>query len=136
MEGRILADWSLLYLDNGQMDSAKQTMDRALQLAPQDAAVNVDCSVHLYKSQRFPEMQRYIEKALFLEPDNWQALWYQVKLSETFADMPKAVSTLKEILRFYPWSKLAQEKLSTLEGQMNALNQALAKQKEMQRSGK
>ncbi|HNG72832.1 MAG TPA: aspartyl protease family protein [Candidatus Obscuribacter sp.] len=136
VEGRILADWSLLYLDNGQMDSAKQTMDRALQLAPQDAAVNVDCSVHLYKSQRFPEMQRYIEKALFLEPDNWQALWYQVKLSETFADMPKAVSTLKEILRFYPWSKPAQEKLSTLEGQMNALNQALAKQKEMQRSGK
>ena len=115
IEGRILADWSLLYLDNGQVENAKQTMDRALFLAPQDAGVNVDCSVHLFKSQRFPEMQRYIEKALFLEPSNWQALWYQVKLSETFGDTLKATSTLKEILHYYPWSKLAQEKLKGIE---------------------
>lgn len=115
IEGRILADWSLLYLDNGQLENAKQTMDRALFLAPQDAGVNVDCSVHLFKSQRFPEMQRYIEKALFLEPSNWQALWYQVKLSETFGDTLKATSTLKEILHYYPWSKLAQEKLKGIE---------------------
>lgn len=114
VEGRILADWSLLYLDKGQPTSAQQTMDRALFLAPQDAGVNVDCSVHLYKANRFPEMQRYIEKALFLEPNNWQALWYQVKLSETFNDQAKAISTLKEILHYYPWSKPAQAKLEEL----------------------
>jgi len=56
-------------------------------------------------------MQRYIEKALFLDPSNWQALWYQVKLSETFGDMPKEVATLKEIVRYFPWSKIAQDKL-------------------------
>ncbi len=115
VEGRILADWSLLYLDNGQADSAKQTMDRALLLAPQDADVNVDCAVHLSRARRFPEMQRYIERALFLDPSNWQALWYQVKLSETFADLPKAVSTLKDIVRYYPWSKIAQDKLRTFD---------------------
>jgi predicted aspartyl protease len=115
VEGRILADWSLLYLDNGQMDNAKQTMDRALVLAPQDADVLVDCAVHLSRARRFPEMQRYVEKALFLDPSNWQALWYQVKLSETFADGPKMIATLKDIVRYFPWSKIAQDKLRVLE---------------------
>lgn len=111
VEGRILADWSLLYSDNGQKIFAKQAIDRAMILAPQDANVNVDCAVHLYRSKLYPEMQRYVEKALFIEPSNWSALWYQVKLSENFSDVPRVVATLKEILRFYPWSKLAQEKL-------------------------
>lgn len=115
IEGRILADWSLLYLDDNQMVAAKQTMDRALQLAPQDPAVNVDCAVHLFKARRFPEMQRYVDQALFLDPSNWQALWYQVKLSETFGDYARVVSTLKEIQRFYPNSKVAQEKLKILQ---------------------
>jgi tetratricopeptide (TPR) repeat protein len=114
VEGRILADWSLLYSDGGQADSAKATMDRALLLAPQDPNVNVDCAVHLYRAHLFPEMQKYVEKALFLEPSNWQALWYQVKLSETFFDTPKVVATLKEILRYYPWSKVAADKLRSL----------------------
>ena len=118
VEGRILADWSLLYLDNGQNQSAKQTMDRALVLAPQDADVNVDCAVHLSRARRFPEMQKYVEKALFLDPSNWQALWYQVKLSETFGDTPKMMATLKEIVHYFPWSKIAQDKLK----QIDALN--------------
>ncbi len=119
VEGRILADWSLLYSDNGQKAIAKQAIDRALVLAPQDANVNVDCAVHLYRAKLFPEMQRYVEKALFLEPSNWSALWYQVKLSENFHDIPRVVATLKEILRFYPWSKVAQEKLATVKASMN-----------------
>ncbi len=114
VEGRILADWSLLYVDNGQQAEAKQTIDRALLLAPQDPNVNVDCAVHLYKQRLFPEAQKYIEKALFLDPNNWQALWYQVKLSENFYDTPRVVATLKEILRFYPWSKTAGDKLKSL----------------------
>jgi len=115
IEGRILADWSLLYLDNNQTDSAKQTMDRALLLSPQDANVNIDCAVHLYRAHRYPEMQHYVEKALFLDPSNWQALWYQIKLSEMFGDNVKVLATLKEILRHYPWSKTAQEKLKQLQ---------------------
>jgi predicted aspartyl protease len=111
IEGRILADWSLLYLDGNQAVSAKQTIDRALQLTPQDANVNIDYAVHLFRGRRFPEMQRYVEKALFLDHSNWQALWYQVKLSELFGDSNKVISTLKEILRYYPWSKTAQDKL-------------------------
>jgi predicted aspartyl protease len=114
VEGRILADWSLLYIDNGQLVEAKQTIDRALLLAPQDPNVNVDIAVHLYKQRLFPEAQKYIEKALFLDPNNWQALWYQVKLSENFYDTPRVVTTLKEILRFYPWSKTASDKLRGL----------------------
>lgn len=119
VEGRILADWSLLYSDNGQKAIAKQAIDRALVLAPQDANVNVDCAVHLYRAKLFPEMQRYVEKALFLEPSNWSALWYQVKLSENFQDLPRVVATLREILRFYPWSKVAQEKMASVKASMN-----------------
>jgi hypothetical protein len=90
----------------------------ALQLAPQDAQVNVDYAVHLYRGKLFAEMQKFVDKALFLDPTNWQALWYQVKLSETFFDTPRVVTTLKELLRFYPWSKLAREKLSALAPQL------------------
>jgi tetratricopeptide (TPR) repeat protein len=93
IEGRILGDWSLLYLEGGQMDSAKQTMDRALVLAPQDPDVNVDCAVHLSRARRFPT--------------------------------PKMISTLKEIVRYFPWSKVAQDKLRQLEP-TNAPPNALA----------
>lgn len=114
VEGRVLADWSLLYSDNGQTREAKQTIDRALLLAPDDPFVNLDCAVQLYRARLFPEMQKYVDKALFLDPDNWQALWYQVKLSENFGDTAKLVATLKEILRYYPWSKVAATKLKAL----------------------
>jgi hypothetical protein len=114
VQGRVLADWSLLYSDNGQTREAKTTIDRALLMAPDDPNVNVDCAVQLYRSHMFPEMQKYIEKALFLDPDNWQALWYQVKLSESFGDTTKTTATLKEIIRYYPWSNLAKDKLKAL----------------------
>jgi Tfp pilus assembly protein PilF/predicted aspartyl protease len=114
VQGRVLADWSLLYSDNGQIDLAKQTADRALSLAPQDASVNIDYAVQLFRNGLYPEMQRYIDKALFLEPSNWQALWYQVKLSEKFNDLSREKQALAEIVRFYPSSKLAVEKLKSL----------------------
>jgi predicted aspartyl protease len=114
VEGRILADWSLLYADNGQQQEARTTMERGLSLAADDPNVNVDVAVHLYRAGQFPEMQKYVEKALFLDPDNWQALWYQVKLSENFNDTPRVVSTLKDIVRYYPWSKVAKDKLAAL----------------------
>jgi GDP-D-mannose dehydratase len=59
-------------------------------------------------------MQFYIEKALRLDAKNWQALWYQVKLSEMFGDSQKEKATLAEIVKFYPWSQVAQSKLKAL----------------------
>ncbi|HEY9869394.1 MAG TPA: aspartyl protease family protein, partial [Candidatus Obscuribacterales bacterium] len=120
-EGRILADWSLLYSDRGQAQEARTMIESALLLSPQDPQVNVDYAVHLYRAKLYGEMQKYIDKALFLDPSNWQALWYQVKLSEMFFDTPRLTTTLKEILRFYPWSKLAAEKLSQLKPRPAAL---------------
>ncbi len=114
VEGRILADWSLLYSDNGQVLEARQTMDAGLAMAPDDPYVNVDYAVHLYRAKLYAQMQRYVDKALSLDPSNWQALWYQVKLAELFYDTPKLKAALKEILRFYPWSRLAKEKLAAL----------------------
>jgi tetratricopeptide (TPR) repeat protein len=113
-EGRILADWSLLYLDNGQIQAAQQALQGATLFAPQDAQVNVDFAVYLYKMQLYPDMQKYIEKALFLDPSNWQALWYKVKLAEMFGDPIVQRDTLKDIIKFYPWSKLAKDKLAGL----------------------
>ncbi len=114
-QGRILADWSLLYSENGQAVEGNQTIAKALQLAPKDAFVNVDYAVHLFRERSYAEAEKYIDKALFFDPENWQALWYQVKLSEMFLDTKKEKATLQEILQHYPWSKLAQTKLKTLE---------------------
>jgi predicted aspartyl protease len=114
VEGRILGDWSLLYLDNGQVPAAQQALQGATLYAPQDPQVNVDFAVYLYKMQMYPDMGKYVEKALFLDPSNWQALWYKVKLAEMFADQQQLKDTLKEILKFYPWSKVAQDKLAAM----------------------
>lgn len=111
VEGRILADWSLLYIDNGQQAEARQTINQAVMMAPSDPQVNLDYALHLAKDQNFIEMQKYLDKALFFEPSNWQALWCQFKLSEKFADYPKGIAILKEITRYYPWSKMASAKL-------------------------
>lgn len=113
-EGRILGDWSLLYLDNGQLAEARQALDSAIMLAPQDPQVHIDFAAYLYKMRMFPEMRAYIDKALFLQPSNWQALWYRLKLCETFGDTGMAKDTLKDILRHYPSSKVARDKLNAL----------------------
>jgi predicted aspartyl protease len=113
-EGRILADWSLLYIDNGQLPAARQALEGATLFAPQDSQVNVDFAVYLYKLAMYPEMQKYVEKALFLDPSNWQALWYKVKLAEMFRDNEQLKDTLKDIIKHYPWSKLARDKLTAL----------------------
>lgn len=113
-EGRILGDWSLLYIDNGQMPAARQALEGATMFAPQDSQVNVDFAVYLYKLAMYPEMQKYVEKALFLDPSNWQALWYKVKLAEMFRDNEQLKDTLKDIIKYYPWSKLARDKLTAL----------------------
>lgn len=121
-QGRILADWSLLYSENGQIPEAQQTMQKALLLAPKDAVVNVDYAVHLFRDRLYAEAQKYIEKALFYDPSNWQALWYQVKLSEMFQDILKQKTILKEILQCYPWSKVAETKLQALEAKIDHSN--------------
>ncbi len=115
VQGRILADWSLLYSENGQLPEAQKTMQKAIMLAPKDAVVNVDYAVHMFRDRLYSEAQKYIEKALFYDPANWQALWYQVKLSEMFQDFAKEKATLKEIVERYPSSKVAESKLKSLE---------------------
>lgn len=114
IEGRVLADWALLSMDSGQMQEAQQSLELAATYAPQDPQVMVDFAVFLNKSKRYGEMRYYIDKALFLEPSNWQALWYRLKLCETFNDIAAQKETLKEILKYYSWSKLAQDKLAAL----------------------
>ncbi|MBY0359043.1 MAG: aspartyl protease family protein [Candidatus Obscuribacterales bacterium] len=114
IEGRILADWALLYLDNGQMVEARQALDGAMAFCAQDPQVNVNFAVYLNKLRSYGDMRAYIDKALFLEPSNWQALWYRLKLAETFGDMNLQKDTLKEIVHYYPWSKIAQDKLRAL----------------------
>ncbi|MBX9671023.1 MAG: aspartyl protease family protein [Candidatus Obscuribacterales bacterium] len=120
VEGRILADWSLLYMDNGQAAEARQTINQAIMMAPSDPQVNLDYALHLSRESNFIEMQKYLDKALFFDPSNWQALWCQFKLSEKFMDYTKGVATLKEILRYYPWSKLAASKLAEFQNMLNA----------------
>jgi len=102
IEGRVLADWALLYMDNGQMPEAQQSLEGAASFAPQDPQVMVDYAVYLNKNRRYGDMRYYIDKALFLEPANWQALWYRLKLCETFNDLGQQKDTLKEILKYYP----------------------------------
>jgi len=114
IEGRILSDWALLYMDNGQMQEAQQSLEGAASFAPQDPQVMVDYAVYLNKNHRYGDMRYYIDKALFLEPSNWQALWYRLKLCETFNDLPQQKETLKEILKYYSWSKVAQDKYAAL----------------------
>jgi hypothetical protein len=74
----------------------------------------VDYAVFLNKNHQYGNMRYYIDKALFLEPSNWQALWYRIKLCETFGDVQAEKDTLKEILKYYPWSKIAQDKWASL----------------------
>ncbi len=114
IEGRVLADWALLYMDNSQVQEARQALDGGMAYAPQDPQVMVDFAVYLNKMQMYGDMRAYIDKALFLEPSNWQALWYRLKLCEKFNDINQSKETLKEILKYYPWSKIARDKLTSL----------------------
>lgn len=114
IEGRVLADWALLYMDSGQVQEARQALDGGMAFSPQDPQVMVDFAVYLNKMQMYGDMRAYIDKALFLEPSNWQALWYRLKLCEKFNDVGQQKETLKEILKYYPWSKIAKDKYTAL----------------------
>jgi hypothetical protein len=115
IEARILADWGLLYSDNNRAGEAEMTIKTGLQLAgDDDPEIDVDYAVYLYRSQQYPQMQEYLNRALALEPGNWHALWYQVKLYDLANDKAGSERTLRTILKYYPASKLAQDKLNTL----------------------
>ena len=111
------------WMGGGQVVESGQTINQALLLAPQDPQVNVDYAIHLYRAGRLAEMQKYIEKALFAEPSNWQALWYQYKLADKFMNYPRALSTLKEIKKYYPWSKLAGKKMLEIQQKIKMVPQ-------------
>ncbi len=61
-QGRILADWSLLYSDNGQTTEAKETIAKAITLAPKDPFVNVDYVVNLLESMNMPKRNNILRR--------------------------------------------------------------------------
>jgi tetratricopeptide (TPR) repeat protein len=115
IEARILADWSLLYSDNGQDTEAWQMIQTALQLSPDNIQVMVDQSILLFRSASFNDMQGLLKEVLALDPSNWQALWYQVKLDEQSQNKDALGYTLKQILQYYPWSATAKDMLVSAE---------------------
>lgn len=127
-EGRILADWSLLYSDSHQFSESRDTMAQALILAPKDPQVVVDRAIHLYRAKQYPEMTLVVTEALSLDPSNWQALWYRLKLAEIDGDQPRQRDALKAIIKAYPWSKLAKEKLQALDSAAQTGTEAPAAQ--------
>jgi predicted aspartyl protease len=114
VEAHILADWSLLYSDNGQDSEAWQMIQAALQLSPDEIQVMVDQSILLFRCKSFNDMQGLLKEVLAQDPSNWQALWYQVKLDQQSSNNDSLRYTLKQILQYYPWSKTASDTLASL----------------------
>lgn len=107
VEGQILAQWAMLYLNaprsNTDLQSAQNLLKKALARAPMEGSIYAALGTAMLKTSSSKiSGARFIDQALMLDPSNWQALWSKCALLEA----EKKVDDLKllsmQIARYYP----------------------------------
>jgi len=106
VEGQVLALWALTYLNSPRSDAdikaAQGLLQKALQKAPMDATIFAAFGTTLLHIGQTQEAEKLLDRALMLDPANWQALWSKYKL---YADTNRSHDQLlvaAQLKHYYP----------------------------------
>ncbi|MBX9690666.1 MAG: aspartyl protease family protein [Candidatus Obscuribacterales bacterium] len=106
IEGQILAQWAMLYLNaprsNTDLISAQNLLKKALSRAPMDGSIFAALGTAMLKTGKSPLGSKFIDQALMLDPSNWQALWSKYKLLESEGNRAGMKLLLAQLNRYYP----------------------------------
>jgi predicted aspartyl protease len=84
IEGRVMAQWALTYLNaprtGNDITSAQNLLSRAIEKAPMEPDIYAAFGNTLLQSGKHSEAEKLLDRALVLDPSNWQALWAKYKL--------------------------------------------------------
>ncbi len=111
LTGLIYSDLAVLYAYDGQSDNVLPLVVASLKLACDNVNVLVNASLCEIKLNKIIEARENLNKALFIDPANWQALWFLFKIAQIKNDKAFEKLILNTIIFFYPWSKLAKKLL-------------------------
>lgn len=106
VEGQILAQWAMLYLNaprsSTDLSSAQTLLSKAMSRCSNDASICASLGSAMLKTGKSPLGVKFIDTALLIDPANWQALWEKVKIlgSEKKAAELKLVAA--QLARYYP----------------------------------
>jgi len=106
IEGQILAQWAMLYLNaprtNTDLVSAQNLLKKALNRAPMDGSIYAALGCAMLKTGKSPLGAKFIDQALMLDPSNWQALNEKFKIFESERRFSDAKLVLIQMNLYYP----------------------------------
>lgn len=86
VEGQVLAQWALMHLNTprsqNDINTALSLLNRALSRAPMEASIYAALGSATLNNKKFTQAQKLIDRALMLDPANWQALWARYRLAQ------------------------------------------------------
>jgi predicted aspartyl protease len=129
VEGEILAQWAMLYLNSprskNDLDGAQKLLNRALAKAPSEGSIYAGLANAMLKTGKAQMATQFVDNALLLDPSNWQALWLKYKLCEEAGKQKDVGLVLAQLERYY--RDLPQVKEAMAKASGAARNQAAAK---------
>ncbi|MBX9720473.1 MAG: aspartyl protease family protein, partial [Candidatus Obscuribacterales bacterium] len=122
IEGQILSQWAMLYLNaprnNTDLISAQNLLKKALTRSPSDASIYAALGSAMLKTEKTSDVPArqmgisLIDRALLLDPSNWQALWAKYKLLESEKKTKDMALLVAQMTRYYPDYPQVKELLS------------------------
>jgi predicted aspartyl protease/tetratricopeptide (TPR) repeat protein len=105
IEGQILAQWAMFYLNaprsSTDLVSAQNLLKKALSRAPSEGSIYAALGSAMLKTGKSPVAIKFIDQALILDPTNWQALREKYKLFESEHKLAGMKLVLAQMNRYY-----------------------------------
>jgi len=106
IEGQILAQWALMYLNApknlGDVGTAQGLLSKALQKAPMEPSIYAAFGLALLRVGKQPEAEKLLDRALVLDPANWSALWAKYKLYRQDNKVKEMSMVAEQLSYYYP----------------------------------
>lgn len=106
VEGQVLGQWALMYLNAprnyNDVTTAQNLLTKALQKAPMEPSIFAAFGTTLMRVGKKPEAEKLLDRALVLDPANWQALWGKHKLYVEEKKTKEATLVAEQLQHYYP----------------------------------
>lgn len=106
IEGQVLAQWALMHLNSfrsmNDITGAQTLLQKALQKAPMESSIFAAFGTTLFRVGKKAEAEKLLDRALVLDPANWQALWGKYKLYQDLNRPRERDLVLAQLKYYYP----------------------------------
>ena len=106
VEGQVLAQWALMYLSApramNDITAAQSLVSKALQKAPMEPNIFAAFGTTMLHAGKYSEAEKLLDRALVLDPANWQALWSKYKLYEEQSRPKELADVVAQLQYYYP----------------------------------